>query len=161
MGPVVDRIRHSLSPEGHQLDGLLRGEDAGGAQGGVLAQAQPGRHGGTDALFIEHSGDTGSEGHHTGLGVLGLAELLLRALEAQLLEVEVHPGAVQHRPEGGIGLIEVLAHAHMLGALTGIEKGQLHQKTSFSMRSRTPRQPLHRSSRMARTGRISWSIPAT
>ena len=42
---------HGLAPEGHQLNGGLGVKDAGGVEGGVLAQGKAGGHGGADALL--------------------------------------------------------------------------------------------------------------
>ena len=122
-GAAHHGLGHGLPPEGHQGDGGPGVQHPGAVEGGVLAQAQAGGVGGGDPLLLEHRGDAGGEGHHAGLGVPGVVQLLLRPLEAQLLQVEVHRGGVQHRPEGGVILIQVPAHAHVLGALAGIQKG--------------------------------------
>ena len=68
------------------------------------------------------TGQTGSEGHHAGLGVAGLIQNTLRIDEGDLLQIEIHlrGGAVQHGAEGGEALIQVSAHAGVLAALSRV-----------------------------------------
>ena len=100
-GTAGDGLSHDPSPEGHQLDGGLGRKNTGGSQRGVLAQAQARRHGGTDPRLIEQGGHTGGEGHHAGLGVPGVGELLLRAVKAEFREIEVHRRGIKDVPEEG------------------------------------------------------------
>ena len=49
--------------------------------------------------------------------------LVLRALEAQPFQVEIHRGVVKHLGKQGEFLVKILSHAHMLAALSGVYKG--------------------------------------
>ena len=104
-GAVLHRVGHGLAPEGHQGDGGGGVQHPGAVQGGVLPQAEAGGIVGDDARLLQQGGDPGGEGHHAGLGVPGVIQAVLRSVKARLLQVEVHRRAVQHRTEGGVGLI--------------------------------------------------------
>ena len=101
-------------------------QHTGGGQSGVLTQGEPGHQVRCNALFPQHGCQPGGEGHHAGLGISGLTQLLLRSLEAQGLQVEAHIRPVQDGPEGGIGFVQILSHPRVLTALSGIQKTQLH-----------------------------------
>ena len=86
------------------------------ARAGVLTQGEPGHQVRCNALFPQHGCQPGGEGHHAGLGISGLTQLLLRSLEAQGLQVEAHIRPVQDGPEGGIGFVQILSHPRVLTA---------------------------------------------
>jgi hypothetical protein len=78
---------------------------------------------GTNPLLIQQIGHPHGKGRHAGLGVPSLGQLLLRALKAQLFQVEIHRGVVKKFSKLGELLVEVLPHTHMLAALSGVHKG--------------------------------------
>src|SRR5699024_2524938 len=129
----------------------------GGAQGRILAQAQPGGVIGADALVVQDGGHAGGKGHHAGLGVLGLVQHAVGIGKGNRLEVKAGLGAVQHGPELGVCLVQVGAHAGVLAALTRIQKCYFHASSPFSVAS----QPAIISSKILRRGLTSCSIPAT
>ena len=159
-------LRH-LRRNGGQVLGEPRAADHG---------VHPRPEGGTDALGVLGGGHHGVDGHETGaLGqLLGVLHLALQSpeigglgvlLKIRLLEAAEGGGDGAHAAAGGHGsgqAVQADAHAH--AALQNGE-GELlpanHHCHSRRVASRTAFPPSYSSSKIWRTGLISWSIPAT
>ena len=111
---------HGLAPESGQGDGLPGSKDPGGLEGGIFAQTQSGGGLRDDAPFFPKGSDSGGKGHHAGLGVPGLGQLLLRSFKTQFFQIKIHRRIVQDLAEQGIGLIEILPHSGVLAALPSV-----------------------------------------
>ena len=123
------RRGHQLAPCAQEADGVVESEGARGDQRGVLAERMPRDEGrAIEQRWLEVGRDAqereAGDGDR-GLRVLRLLQLFLRALEADAREghAEDLAGAVEELAGSGELVVEVLAHAHRLGALPGEDEG--------------------------------------
>ena len=65
---------HESGALGHELEGVIEGEDAGDAGGGIFADAVTDDGGGFDTPGAPQLGQSEFEGEESGLGIGGLVE---------------------------------------------------------------------------------------
>ena len=124
---MFPRFLHYAAALPHQLKASGEVQGPGGHQGGVFAHAVAGYHGRTEPLPLQHSQQGHTDRQESRLGVDGVAELLLRSLEAELRERKAHDcvGLMEKGFCFGISFVQIPAHAHVLRALAGEDKGDL------------------------------------
>ena len=111
---------HDPAPEGRQGNGLLIPENTGGGQSGVFPQGQSRRQIRRNSHLPQNRRQTGGKGHHARLGVPGLVQSFRRSLKAELLQVKVCLRPVQNGSKSGVGVVQILPHARVLAALSGV-----------------------------------------
>ncbi len=129
------RPLHQLAARGDEVEGILEREDAGEVGRRILAQAVPEHRARPHAPAHPQARQGGGDDKEGGLRQGGIGEALRRRAvrgerrEEQLSQVETEPrpqqlGAAVDVPaeDGGAG-IEVGAHAGVMNALAGEEKG--------------------------------------
>ena len=125
--------RHGLAPGAHPPHAGAEGQHPGGDGGGELTDGVPGHDGGGHARGGEQGGEGLAHGEQGRLGVLGVGE---RALGRLVLHLGVEQRGDGLAGPSGVGGGEGLSddgeaglegpeHAHLLGALAGVEEGDL------------------------------------
>jgi hypothetical protein len=124
---------HEAAAGGDQVEAVLERKGAGGGVGGEFTEGEPG--GGLEGETGAERFQVGEEGESvdvkSGLAVARVGERFGRTFETDLKEVfagESVVGFFEEGAGGGGGLEEVLAHADVLGTLSGKQKGNaFHQ----------------------------------
>ena len=129
---------HLPATRAHGHEGLAEGQDAGGNERAVLAEAVPGHHVGPHAVGAHQAEDGHIDRERGGLGDRRVAEALELLLFAQRVVApdERGQGPAQERRHHLVGfgeggghdrelLREIEAHADVLAALPGEEEGEL------------------------------------
>ena len=122
-------LLHDPAAPAHQSKAVLEGERAGGHKGRVLAQTVTGyeRRPLSDGACVQRCREAGQGSNQdSGLGVNGLLQLLLRALEAEMAQFELQDGLrfLVHLPGRGGFPVELGSHAYLLRSLAGEHEGQ-------------------------------------
>ena len=142
----------------HELEALLVGVGTREGERGDLAEREARDHVRGHAARGQRAGAGEVGGKDAGLRVDGLRELLLGAGEALLGGAGAHGvGGVEDGLGRGLGRDEVRAHAGVLGALAGKEKGYF---THCIAPARTFSAPLTRSSTISSALSRSFTMPA-
>ena len=139
--PAVVRqmqVRHPPPASAHCLEGVGKGQGAGGHERAVLAEAVAHHEIRHQALGREQARERDVHGEDCGLGDLGVAQLALRALDGggirRIREQVVGERPVEQRRHHPIGFGEGLRddrlalaqapqHVRVLGALARVEEG--------------------------------------
>src|SRR5207249_3856019 len=122
------RLLHELAALAHDADRVGEAECARDDQGGVLTEAVAGGQRGLETALSARGGRRYRGGQDRGLGVGRQRQVGLGPLEHQPSEVEAERvvGFLKDRLGAGRALVETLAHADRLRALTGKEKRDGH-----------------------------------
>lgn len=121
---------HGTPADDRQREGVLQGEDTGDAGGGEGADAVPEHGRRAYSAARPQVGEGDFEGDQGGLAVPGAGQVLGAVRVEEQVEQRDLAQAAQHRvgaPQGagedGVGVVEVAAHARVLGALAAEEEG--------------------------------------
>ena len=122
---AVADLGHQLAAAADRAQPVLEAHHPGGDQGGVLAEAVPGRRVGTKTPRLQQAPRDDTYGEDRWLRVLGTRERVFRSLEAKAgkRQPQHRLRALEQLPGGAARFIELMPHPDLLRPLAGEDPG--------------------------------------